>query len=195
MTPTPNHHPDPARGADEEKAVRTHLLCAVALGVSALAGAAAAQDSDTVTVQSTVAPYCQSLSGLPTGPLALGQLADGVGQVVDTFAGSTSVSLANYYCNAPTTIELEARPLRVSPWVVVSDDTSFTAEVHYVASLTWSDVSGSDNSVDAGATDITASTAKIGNLVVSVADPSTEGNRRPIAGAYEGSVVLNISTN
>ena len=175
--------------------MRTHLLCAVALGVSAMAGAAAAQDSDTVNVQSSVAPYCQSLSGLPSGPLALGDLSDSVGMVVSSFAGSTSVSLANYYCNAPTTVSLEAQPLRVTPTVVVSDTDGFTDTVHYTASLVWSDVNLTDASAASGASTVVAGSAKIGELTVSVGSPDTDGDRRPIAGAYEGAVVLNISTN
>jgi hypothetical protein len=175
--------------------VKTYLLSAVALSLCLSASAVAAQDSDTVNIHSSVPAYCQSMAGLDGASLALGALSDGVGQVVTTFAGDTTANLATYYCNSPTTISLEARPLMVTPSVPIDDDTSFTGQVDYLASLTWSDVTGSDESAADGATDIVVNSAKTGELIVSVSDPSTDGNLRPVSGAYEGSVVLNVNVN
>ena len=190
-------HPSGSRlgGAFEEKAVRTYLLSAVALSLTVGVSAAAAQHSDTVNVRTNVPAYCQSLSGLNGTTLDLGALADNAGRVVDSFSGDTSVSLATYYCNSPTTISLEARPLTVTPMVPIGDVASFTGQVDFLASLTWSDISGSDNSAAAGATDIPVASAKMGELLVAVSEPTTSGNRRPVAGAYEGSVILNVNIN
>ncbi len=196
MTPRRNTHPDPARGAVEEKAVKTYLLSAVALSLAVTASAAAAQVSDTINVATNVPAHCQSLAGISPAPVALGELADTTGHVVSTFAGDTQVSLAaTYYCNGPSTISLEARPLVRTPAVPIADTASFTGEVDYLASVSWSDVTGSDDSAVDGATEILTSAAKIGELIVSVSDPSTDGNLRPVAGAYEGSVILNINVN
>lgn len=195
MTPHPVSHPDPARGALEEKAVKTTLLCAMALGLSVTATAAAAQDSDSINIHSSVPKFCQSLDGLEAAPLALGSLSDGAGQLVDTFAGTTSVNLASYYCNGPATITLDAQPLVRTPALPIDDAASFTGEVHYLASLSWSDVAISNASTAAAATSFPTGAPKTGQLIVSVSSPTTQGNRRPVAGVYEGSVVLNVNFN
>lgn len=195
MTRTIHSHPDPVRGAVEEKAVKIKLLCAVALGLSAVASAAAAQDSDSININSTVPKFCQSLAGLAATPLALGSLSDGVGQVVDTFSGDTSTNLSTYYCNGPATISLQALPLVRTPSVPIPDDTSFTGEVHFLASLSWSDVAISNASTATDPTVFPTGTAKTGELIVTISAPSTQGNLRPVAGDYEGSVVLNVNFN
>lgn len=195
MTPRLKSQPVPARGKFEEKAVKTKLFCAVALGLGMTASAAAAQDSDSVTINSSVPAFCQSLAGLDSTPIALGEISDSEGLVVDTFSGAASANLATYYCNGPATISLDANPLVRTPAVLVGDDPSFTAEVHYLASLSWSDVAVANASTAGAATVVPTNMAKTGELIVSISDPSTEGNRRPVAGDYEGSVVLNVTFN
>lgn len=195
MTPHPVSHPDPARGAIEEKAVKTTLLCAMALGLSVTATAAAAQDSDSITIQSSVPKFCQSVAGLEAAPIALGSLSDGVGQLVDTFTGDTDVSLATYYCNGPATITLDAQPLVRTPAVPINDAASFTGQVDYLASLSWSDVAISNATTAGSATVYPTGAPKTGTLTVSVSSPTTQGNRRPVAGDYEGSVILNVNFN
>lgn len=195
MTPSQLPIPDPVRGALEEKAVKTKIICAMALGLSMTASAAAAQDSDSITIASNVPKFCQSLAGLAPAPLALGQLVDGVGRVVSTFSGDTDTNLSTYYCNGPATISLDANPLVRTPAQGISDTGSFTGEVHYLASLSWSGIAISNASTAGAATVFPTTSATTGELIVSVSAPDTQGNLRPVAGDYEGSVVLNVNFN
>lgn len=196
MTASPVTHPNPARGALEEKAVKTKIICALALGLSMTASAAAAQDTDSITINSSVPKFCQALTGLAPTPLALGELIDGVGQVVTTFSGTTSTNLSTYYCNGPATISLDANPLLLTPSQTISDSSSFTGEVSYLASLSWGGVTLLTNNSTAGSASTHPTTsATTGELIVSVSAPDTQGNLRPVAGTYEGSVVLNVNFN
>lgn len=195
MIPHLNPQTGPARGTIEEKAVKTKLLCAVALGLGLTATAAAAQDSDSITINSSVPTFCQSLAGLEATPIALGELSDDVGQVVDAFPGATTTNLSTYYCNGPATISLLANPLVRTPALPIADEDAFTGEVHFLASLSWSDVAVANDSAAGAATVVPTDMAKTGELVISISEPSTEGNRRPVAGDYEGSVVLNVNFN
>ena len=180
----------PSVGKIEEKAVKTHLLCAVALGLAGIATAASAQDSDTFSINSNVTPFCAN-TGADPAPLELGELADNNGFVVTTFAGPTTFTIPGYYCNAPATITLSAAPL-LETTMPAPSDAAFTNRVDYLASLAWSSVNGSVNSVNNTPVDIDASSPNIGDLVVSVSDPDTAGDTRPIAGAYEGAVTLTV---
>lgn len=196
MTASQITHPDPARRALEEKAVKTKIICAMALGLSVTATAAAAQDSNSITIASNVPKFCQSLTGLAPAPLALGSLIDGVGQVVATFAGDTDTNLATYHCNGPASISLDANPLLVTPSQTITDTGSFTGSVDYVASLSWGGSVLLTNATTASAATVFPTTsARTGELIVSVSAPDTQGNLRPVAGTYEGSVVLNVNFN
>ena len=101
----------PFAGNIEEKAVKTHLLCAVALGLAGIATAASAQDSDTFNINSNVTPFCAN-TGADPAPLELGELADNNGFVVTTFVGPTTFTIPGYYCNAPATITLSGAALK-----------------------------------------------------------------------------------
>ena len=196
MTPSPVTHPNPARGALEEKAVKTKIICALALGLSMSASAAAAQDSDSITINSSVPKFCQALTGLAPTPLALGSLVDGVGRVVTSFAGDSDTNLSTYYCNGPASISLDANPLLLTPSQTISDSSSFTGVVDYVASLTWGgDVLVTNASTAAAASVVPTTSARTGALIVSVSAPDTQGDLRPVSGTYEGSVVLNVNFN
>ena len=196
MTPSPVTHPNPARGALEEKAVKTKIICALALGLSMSASAAAAQDSDSITINSSVPKFCQALTGLAPTPLALGSLVDGVGRVVTSFAGDSDTNLSTYYCNGPASISLDANPLLLTPSQTISDSSSFTGVVDYVASLTWGgDVLVTNASTAAAASVFPTTSARTGELIVSVSAPDTQGDLRPVSGTYVGSVVLNVNFN
>lgn len=171
--------------------MRPHLLCALALGLAATATAATAQDSETITVQTAVQPYCADLGADPA-PLALGELTGADGFLASAFAGETSYSVPSYYCNAPSTITLAAAPLMRTPSVPVTDD-AFTDRVDYEASLVWDDVTGSVNSADNEPAEIAAAEANTGALTVSVSGPSAADDRRPIAGDYAGAVTLTVT--
>ena len=183
----------PSIGKIEEKAVKTHLLCAMALGLAGTATAASAQDSDTFLVQTNVAAFCANMGAAP-GPLALGELADLNGFVVTTFAGPTTYSVPGYYCNAPATVTLAAGPLlqTTSP---APTDAGFTNRVDYTASLVWDDVNGSVDSVNNTPATIPSGGPNVGDLIVTVSAPDTDGDRRPIAGDYAGAVTLTIVAN
>lgn len=196
MTPSPITHPDPARGALEEKAVKTKIIYALALSLGLTATAAAAQDSDSITINSSVPKFCQALTGLAPAPLALGELIDGVGRVVTSFSGDTDTNLSTYHCNGPATITLDANPLLLSPAQTISDTGSFTGEVNYVASLSWGGaVLATNDSTASTPTTYSSTTARTGELIVSVSTPDTQGELRPVAGTYAGSVVLNVNFN
>lgn len=183
----------PSVGKIEEKAVKTHLLCAMALGLAATATAASAQDSESFIVQTSVAPFCANLAAAPT-PLALGELIDADGFVVSAFAGTSSHSVASYYCNAPATVTLAAAPLMQTDGVAIVDVESFTDRVDYDASLVWDNVTGSVNSAAAPAS-IASTEANTGALTITVSNPSVDGTVRPIAGEYAGAVTLTIALN
>jgi hypothetical protein len=195
MIPARSLIPYPASGALEEKVMKTKIVCALAMGLSMTASAAAAQDSDSITIASNVPKFCQSLTGLASAPLALGPLVDGIGQVVSAFSGDTGTNLTTYYCNGPATISLDANPLVRTPALAISDTGSFTNEVDYIASLYWSGIAISNASSAAAATVFPTTKATTGELTVSVSAPDTRGNLRPVAGDYEGSVVLNVNFN
>lgn len=177
-------------GQREEKVVKTHLLCATAL-IAALAGPAFAQDSDTINVQSKVTPRC---SALPTASasLDLGELINGQGFLVTTFAGASSVDLGSYWCNGPAKITLATTPLMAAGIPIVADAGSFSNRVDYTARFDWDDVSNEKSSTDADA-EITTLEANTGTLSISVSNPVIDGGRRPVAAHYDGSVTLTVA--
>lgn len=176
--------------------MRIKLLCAVALGVVAGASAAAAQTTNgpqTITIESSVAPFCANF-GTPPAPLNLGELAGPNGFLVSAFAGDTDREIAaGYYCNAPSTVTLKADPLVHTTVTTVADSSSFTNRVDFLASLVWNAYSGSVSSTVVDGVEIDAIEANIGAVVLTVSDPVTAGNLRPIAGAYEGAVHVTIA--
>lgn len=181
----------------KEKAVKTRLVGAAlafiaAGGVAFAASGALAQDTDTITVQTTVAAYCSSLDPLEANALALGELVGVTGFLNEDFAGTSTATVAGYYCNAPATVTLDAEPLIRTPSVTVSDTASFTDRVDYVASLAWGSIAET-NSSTAAANTFSTTAPTSGDMTITVADPVANGNRRPIAGAYEGSVVITIA--
>lgn len=173
--------------------MRIHLLSALVAGLAAHAAPALAQDSETITIQSSVTPFCANFTSSST-PLNLGDLSGPNGFLVSAFVGDTSREVAaGYYCNAPSKVTLKALPLLHTTVVTVSDATSFTNRVDYEASLTWDDVTGSVVSTVVDGVEILAAEANIGAVVIDVGAPSVTGNRRPVAGAYAGSVQLTIA--
>lgn len=181
----------PPAGKNEEKAVKKQLLCAVALGLAAIAGTASAQEN--LNVRTTVTPRC---SAMPTvaQPLALGELANENGQLVSQFAGTSNIELGAYWCNAPVNVTLKTTPLVNTQVTTVSDASSFTNRVDYTAAWAWDDQSDSKSSAAADKIHPTPE-ANTGTLSVSVSNPVAEGNRRPVAGAYEGTVTLTVAVS
>jgi hypothetical protein len=186
----PPHNRSPFVGIIEETAVKPHLICAIALALAATGTAVSAQDSDSFIVQSKVPAFCANMGAAP-GPLELGELSDANGYVITAFSGPTTYSVPGYYCNAPATIKMTATPLRQTQSPAPTD-AGFTNRVDYTASLAWGAVNSSVNSVDDTPNEITSGGPTVGNLVVTVSGPDTDGNRRPIAGAYAGAVTLTI---
>ena len=175
------------------KVARLDLLCVVATGLCAVAGAASAQSSASASINTTVEPYCAALTpGSPTS-MALDSLVGPTGQLSPTFSGTTSYSLTGYYCNAPADITLTASPLRPSMAVTVSDVGSFTDRVDYTAALAWDDVNLQVLSADGAPAQTTTTEANLGVLTVTVSDPVTENNKRPVAATYDATVTLTIA--
>lgn len=174
--------------------MKTHLLCAVALGLAGIAASASAQDSDSFTIRSNVTSFCSHLSNA-SSPLVLGELIGLDGLVTPTFAAatSTSYSVPGYYCNAPATMTVEAKPL-LNTGVSTSPSSDFTTRVDYLASLVWDNVSAQANTAAAAAGDsqsAPSTEANIGALTLTVSQPAA--TLRPVAGAYAGSVILKIT--
>ena len=172
--------------------MKTHLLYAIVLGLAGTASAATAQDSDTFLAQTTIPGFCANISAQPA-PLEVDELSDSEGRVVSTFTGTTSFSVPAYYCNAPATITLKATPLKQTQGSTITNPNAFTDLVHYRANLTWDNVSGSVESTVVAGADIAAAEANYGDLTVSISNPNTIDNRRPIAGDYEGAVTLTVT--
>jgi hypothetical protein len=184
----------PLGGQGWEKSVKTTLIGAATLCALASASPAMAQDSATFTAQTTVPAYCSQFSGGQT-PMDLGTLTGPTGQTVSTFASGAQterILASNYYCNAPSTITIKADPLMQADGTVATDP-DFTNRVDYTATLKWDPLENSVSSTAASAQVITAAQANIGNLSLKLSDPTTDQNRRPIAGNYVGQVHLTIA--
>lgn len=175
--------------------MRTTLLCTLTLGVAATAVPAMAQDTETLTVRSEVAPYCSEFT-VSSAPMNLGNLTGATGQVVPDFNNAPESSreiTTGFYCNAPSKITLEADPLLNEDIVVIEDSSSFTNRVDYTAVLTWRDLQGSVSSAQTSPEEIVAPQANTGPITLTLTDPVTSGNLRPVAGDYSGEVRLTIS--
>lgn len=170
--------------------MKSPILCATALAAAALAGAASAQDSGSITIQSSVGPYCTALP-ISGSTLQLGELADANGRVRDEFQGFVGTYIPTYWCNAPTTVTLATTPLMNTQTPVVTDPASFTNRVDYTAKWEWGSLSRTKSSAAGDDTSLVA-TANTGQLVVSAYSPFTESDKRPVAGAYVGTVTLTV---
>jgi hypothetical protein len=175
--------------------VRTTLLCAFVLGASAFSVPALAQDTETMIVQSEVPAYCSQLSVEAT-PMNLGNLTGPAGQVVTDFSGapeSTRELSASFYCNAPSTVTIQADPLLNETVSVIGETDAFTNRVDYTAALQWRDLLGSVSSTVPAGEQINAPEANIGSLTLVLSNPVVSNNLRPVAGDYSGEVHLTIS--
>ncbi|MDB5421961.1 MAG: hypothetical protein JWR59_1908 [Brevundimonas sp.] len=182
----------PAAGK-EGKSMRKQLVCAAALGLSALAAPAFAQSTRSVALNTTVPAFCQPAIWPSAQTMALGSLVDGNGFLRSSFGGTTSLTSTNYYCNAPSKVTLSATPLTPITPVVVADTDSFTDKVNYVATLTWDDVHGTADSTATTATPIVAVEANIGTMILQLGSPTTPNGRRPVAANYAGAVTITVA--
>lgn len=179
----------PVTGIIQEKPVKIPLICALALGVAAIGGAASAQDSVNVSTVSEVSARCAALT--PGATLDLGELADVDGFAKNDFDGpDTTAIVAGYWCNAPAEVTLAASPL-LNQDTATALDPGFTTRIDYLASLAWDDFSASNETATGAPTVEPTAEANIGDIVVTVSDPVAAG--RLVAGAYEGSVTITIS--
>jgi hypothetical protein len=179
----------------EEKTVKTTLIGLFVLGALASASPAVAQDSATFTSQTTVPAFCSQLS-VGGAPMDLGTLTGTTGQIVPAFSstGQTQRQLAaNFYCNAPSTITIQADPLINTTVATVSDSTSFTNRVDYVATLKWSALQNAVSSTSPSAQVTNATQPNIGELTITLSNPSVVNNLRPVSGNYAGQVRLTIA--
>ncbi len=185
----------PHCGRLQEKTVKSTLLRAFVLGAGLVAVPALAQDSETFGVQTTVVPFCSEMT-ISSVPMNLGSLTGAEGQLVNDFGGATESErelAASFYCNAPSTVTLTAGPLQNSGVPIVSDSTSFTNRVDYVATLLWDDVQGNDSSVESAGQQIDVAQANIGPMKIKLSDPTVANNKRPVAGDYAGQIHLTVA--
>lgn len=179
----------------EEKTVKTTLTGLFVLGALASASPAMAQASATFTSQTTVPAFCSQLSVSAT-PMDLGTLTGTTGQIVPAFSSTAQTQrqlAANFYCNAPSTITIQADPLINTTVATVSDSTSFTNRVDYVATLKWSALQNAVSSTSPGPQVINATQPNIGELTITLSNPSVVNNLRPVSGNYAGQVRLTIA--
>ena len=175
--------------------MKTTLTGLFVLGALASASPAMAQASATFTSQTTVPAFCSQLSVSAT-PMDLGTLTGTTGQIVPAFSSTaqTQRQLAtNFYCNAPSTITIQADPLINTTVATVSDSTSFTNRVDYVATLKWSALQNAVSSTSPSAQVINATQPNIGELTITLSNPSVVNNLRPVSGNYAGQVRLTIA--
>lgn len=187
-------HPRSA-GETWEKTVKTTFLRAIVAGASLYAMPALAQDSDTLAVQSQVAPFCSELS-ISSAPMDLGSLTGATGQIVNDFSGAIENErelATSFYCNAPAQVTITAEPLLHDTVSVVGDSASFTNRVDYTATLEWDDVQGTTDSTVADGDQIDAPEANIGPMTLTLSNPTVDNNRRPVAGGYSGQVRLTVA--
>lgn len=172
--------------------MKTRLLRASLLGASIVAAPAFAQDTETMVIQSQVAPFCSEFQS-NAAPMELGMLTGPTGQIVSTFNGSETERdvAASFYCNAPSTVTITAAPLTTPN--STTDTTSFTSRVDYTATLIWDDVQGSVSSTASSGSVINAPEANIGPMKLRVSNPAVANNLRPVAGAYSGQVTLTVA--
>ena len=196
------------RLADElqEKIVRNTLITALMAGAAIYALPASAQTANTdvrsaeLAVETNIPGYCSDLAALgPDDMLNLGSLANSTtGQLVEEFEQNASKELSgSFYCNAPSKVKIEVQPLTNAAIASVSDSTSFTNRVDYTASLEWGGRDLTVASTEAGGQEFEIEQATIGTMELKLSDPRVEGSRnlRPVAGDYEGKVILTISLN
>jgi len=179
----------------EEKTVKTTLTGLFVLGALAGAAPAMAQDSATFTSKTTVPAFCSQLSVSAT-PMDLGTLTGTTGQIVPAFASTAQTQrqlAANFYCNAPSTITIQADPLMHTTVTTVADSTSFTNRVDYTATLKWSALQNAVSSTAASPQVISATQPNIGELTITLSNPAVVNNLRPVAGNYAGQVRLTIA--
>ncbi len=171
----------------------TLLRASLLLGAAFHAGPALAQDTDTLTVLSQVAPFCSELS-VSSAPMNLGTLTGPSGQLLPSFAGGAETErelAASFYCNAPATVTITATPLTTPN--STTDTSSFTSRVDYTATLVWDDVNGNVSSTVPGGAVISAPEANIGPIMLTLSNPAVVNNLRPVAGDYAGQVTLTIA--
>ena len=162
----------------EEKTVKTTLTGLFVLGALAGASPAMAQDSATFTSKTTVPAFCSQLSVSAT-PMNLGTLTGTTGQIVPAFSSTAQTQrqlAANFYCNAPSTITIQADPLMHTTVTTVADSTSFTNRVDYTATLKWSALQNAVSSTAASPQVNSATQPNIGELTITLSNPAVVNN-------------------
>lgn len=169
------------------------LACFAAVVLAATAAPALAQESGSVTINSSVPAHCETSTW---SNLALGSLVDtATGLLLSDLgtAGATS-SAGRYYCNAPSTVTLAATSLTASSTVPVQDSTSFANSINYVATLTWTDFSAAvASAATATGTSFDVDQPKNGVMQLKLGGLATPNGRRPIASDYAGSVTITVA--
>ena len=171
------------------------LSAAVAIGLLIPAGAAMANDSDSFNINSKITAKCAALAA-PSGPIELGELADGNGFLSPSvLSGDESYTFNGFWCNTPVTVSLQATQLGNTN-VAVSPDPAFTRAVDYTATMVWDNVTSSDASASPAATTFNTTEANIGNLVLKVTalTTGTPGAQKLVAGPYAGSITVTFTT-
>ena len=185
------------------------LSAAVAVAALVAAGAASAEESQ-LNVTGNVSKQCGlgNQSGGGTGgktqPVNLGSIVDGNGQLS---VAPQTIGFGNVWCNAPATISLAVSALQntsTAPFdsssfvnkldMIVEKPTSGGSIFSYFAPGTTSARTGTAPITNNIAGAFETGTLAYQGAVLKVALPTgTQGNDRPTAGDYAGTVTLTVT--
>lgn len=178
------------------------LPALAALATPGLSYAQASEQSQTITVNGTVAPAC-TLGAPATATLDLGALTGTDGKLKAALTGASTAietSIANAWCNTPNKITLKSSPLITSAPTLVMP-SNFAREIAFTATMTgWSapvvnTALTADRSVDGIST--TAQAANPLNVAFSALTPVVDGLAQPgnfiVAGNYSATVSITLA--
>ncbi|MBI1405005.1 MAG: hypothetical protein GC145_02640 [Caulobacter sp.] len=188
--------------------MKPSIILALAATAAFSAPIAAMAQPVSVTVSGDVSKAC--VIGQPASvTLALGDLTGSDGRIATSLASGTpsqATTIANAWCNAPSTLTLDGAPLTLSPTPGYAVPDGFARQVTYDATLTgWSESKTDRPVVGDSGTVITAAGAYAATgdgLTLSISSlealdaSGTAANSTAVleAGSYSGVVTITVAT-
>lgn len=184
------------------------IFAASAVAALALAGTASAQSSSqtsTVNLEASVTPAC--VLGNPTvTELDLGDLTGPDGRIAASLAGASPAGVTTIdvaWCNAPSTLSLNAAPLSLETVPTYSTPNGFARLITYNATLTgWPSslvdrpvVGDSAKTTDAGQAHAASALSLSISALEALNAAGTGANTLAVieAGTYSGVVVIGVA--
>ena len=185
--------------------MNTKLILLPALAAMATPGlsyAQASEQSQTITVNGTVAAAC-TLGAPATATLDLGALTGTDGKLKPELTGTTpavETTIANAWCNTPNKISLKSSPMTTSAPNLVTP-SNFSRAIAFTATLTgWKETVvntalGADRSVDAISTTAHAAfPLTIGfSGLTPLSGETTQAGNFIVAGDYSATVTITLA--